>query len=144
MSEKVIALADAFAETVKEFPEIVYLGDPVLRSKTEEVSVEEGRQIGEHLGAVLVRYREKTGVGRGLAAPQIGLSKRVFVTYLEDEVQTYINPEIIFQSEETNFYRELCLSSGTMWADVERSESITMRWTDEKGDKHEKTFDSFL
>ena len=142
--EKVGVLADAFAETVKDFPEIVYLGEPVLRTVTGEVSVEEGKQIGEHLGAILIRYHTKTGIGRGLAAPQIGLSKRVFVTYLEDKVQTYINPEIIWQSEETNFYRELCLSSGTMWADVERPEYIKIRWTDEEGLEHEETFDGFL
>ena len=144
MSKKVRALAVAFLETVEEFPEIVYIGEPVLKLKAVEVPTEEGKKIGERLGQILVRYRERTGIGRGLAAPQIDESVRVFVTYLGDEVQMYINPKITWRSDKVNYYRELCLSSGLVWADVERPESIKMKWTDERGDKQKKVFDGFL
>jgi peptide deformylase len=144
MAKEVIDLAKDFVRVVKEFPEIVFVGDPVLRDKAEEVSVEEGKKIGERLGKVLTRYREEFGMGRGLAAPQIGIGKRVFVTFLDGSVQIYINPEVIERSETTNFYRELCLSSGIMSVDVERPQLITMKWLDENGEEYEQEFDGFL
>jgi len=144
MAEKIISLARVFAQTTEKFPEIVYVGESVLRKKAKETTIEKGKEIGKQLGDVLIRYRKETGIGRGLAAPQIGIGERVFVTFLDEEIQIYINPEIIWKSEETNFYRELCLSSGMMSADVERPQSITMKWFDENGEEHEQTFDGFL
>src|SRR3990167_3879723 len=98
-----------------EFPQFRYAGDPILRQKTEEASLSEGIEIGKSLGEVLVKYRQLVGYGRGLAAPQIGLSKSVFVTFLDGEVQVYINPRLTALSEKQSFYRELCLSSGIIW-----------------------------
>ena len=126
------------------FPDFRFLGDPILRIPSEKVNVEKGREIGERLGDILVKYWKKNGFGRGLAAPQIGESKRVFVTYLKDKIQIYINPEIIWNSDKTNFYREFCLSNGPIWGDIERPASITMRWTDINGEQQEKTVDDFL
>ena len=60
------------------FPDFRFLGDPILRIPSEKVNVEKGREIGERLGDILVKYWKKNGFGRGLAAPQIGESKRVF------------------------------------------------------------------
>ena len=131
--EQLKAKTEQFSRVLDEFPEIRYLGDPVLRTPAEQVELEEGIEIGNKLGSILVRYRNMVGYGRGLAAPQIGLSKAVFVTYLNDQMQIYTNPKIIESSQKQNLYRELCLSSGLMWADVRRSATITMQWTDFKG-----------
>lgn len=144
MRKEVAAKVDLFSRLLKEVPEITYLGDPILRTPTEKTSVEEGKEIGEKLGEVIIKLRSIAGYGRGLAAPQIGIGKSVFVTYLDDKVQIYINPKITKKSKKTNLYKELCLSSGIMAADIERSESITMRWTDENGKEQEKQFDSFM
>ncbi|MDQ3008976.1 MAG: peptide deformylase, partial [bacterium] len=115
-----------------------------LRTPTDDVTVEVGREIGRKLGEILVNYRKIAGIGRGLAAPQIGIAKSVFVTYLDDKLQTYINPKIVVQSDEKNYYRELCLSSGIMWADVERSETITMEWLDESEETHSQEVNGFM
>jgi peptide deformylase len=144
MHEQIAKKVGLFSLLLKEVPEMKYLGDPVLRTPTQDVSVEIGKEIGEKLGEVLLKLRKIAGYGRGLAAPQIGESQSVFVTFVGDKLQTYINPKIINRSEETNFYKELCLSSGIMSADIERPESITMEWTDEKGEKHNEKFDSFM
>lgn len=144
MKEALVERVRGFEQTLEKFPEVRYAGDPVLRKITEEVSVEEGIELGKILGEVLLRYREAVGYGRGFAAPQIGENKAVFVTFVEDQLQTFINPKIIERSEETNFYRELCLSSGIMSADVERSAWIIMEWTDSEGQKHKERFDGFL
>ena len=133
-----------FGKVLHDFPEVRYAGDPVLRQVTEEVTIEEGKALGEKLGKVLIRYREAVGVGRGFAAPQIGENKAVFVTFVDSELHTFINPKITEKSEKTNFYRELCLSSGIMSADTERSEWIIMEWTDVKGQKHKEKVEGFL
>lgn len=133
-----------FEEVLKQIPEFRFIGDPILRSKTKRVSLKEGVKIGKILGKVLVKYRRLAGFGRGLAAPQIGIDKSVFVSYIDDKVQIYINPKIINTSKSKNFYRELCLSSGFTWADVKRPEKIDLEWLDEKGMKQKKNFDSFM
>ena len=106
--------------------------------------LEEGIKIGNSLGEVLMRYRNSVGYGRGFAAPQIGEGKAVFVTFVDNRLQVFINPIIIERSQETNFYRELCLSSGIMAADTERSELIIMEWIDIYGKKHRERFDGLL
>jgi len=133
-----------FNRALNEIPEIKYVGDPILRQQAELVEVPEGVMIGDQLGKVLLRYREVAGVGRGLAAPQIGLNKAVFVTFVDNKLQTFINPKIVDKAQETNFYKELCLSSGIMAADVERPEWVVMEWTDVEGVTHKEKIEGFL
>lgn len=124
-------------------PELKFFGEKPLHSKSEDVDLEEGLLIAQKLKEVVLKYRKITGLGRGVAAPQIGIQKNVFIAYLNDEFKTYINPSITNSSQETNFYRELCMSSSVLWSDVERSESILMKWMDEMGKIQESNFDSF-
>ncbi len=144
MHKQIADKVSLFSLLLKEVPEMRYLGDPVLRTPTQNVSLKKGQEIGEKLGEVLLRLRKIAGYGRGLAAPQIGEDQSVFVTFVNDKLQTYMNPKIINHSEKTNYYKELCLSSGIMSADIERPESITMEWTDEKGKRHNEEFNSFM
>ena len=146
MSKEMEELVVKFEKVLRDFPEVKYAGDPILRQVTEEVTVEEGEILGEKLGKVLIRYREADGYGRGFAAPQIDENKSVFVTFVDGELHTFINPKILEKSEKTNFYRELCLSSGIMSADTERAEwiVIVMEWTDTEGQKHKEKVEGFL
>ena len=132
MSKEIRDLVHKFGETLKDFSEVKYAGDPVLI------------KLGERLGEILMRYRKAVGYGRGFAAPQIGENKSVFVTFVNDKLETFINPKIIESSDQTNFYKELCLSSGIMSADVERPEWIVMEWTDVEGKTHREKIDGFL
>jgi peptide deformylase len=141
---KIIKSVIDFQKTLQNFPEVRYAGDTVLRKVAEEAAIKEGVVIGKQLGEVLIRYRTEVGYGRGFAAPQIGMSKAIFVTFVDDQLQLFINPKITKRSKTTNFYKELCLSSGVMSADTERSEWIIMEWFDEKGEHHSKKFDGFL
>jgi peptide deformylase len=144
MNEKLLERVKGFEETLGKFPEVRYAGDPVLRQPALGVTIEEGIELGILLGEVLLRYRETVGYGRGFAAPQIGENKAVFVTFVENKLQTFINPKIVEKSKETNFYKELCLSSGIMSADVERPSWIIMKWFDVDGQKHQEKIDGFL
>lgn len=129
---------EKFGVIVVTFPEFRYLGNPILRTPCTEASVQEGIDVGQQLGEILIKYRGIVGYGRGLAAPQIGISKSVFVTFLNDQVQTYINPKIVKSSDTKNLYRELCLSSGIVWGDIARPATITMQWTDTSGNPQEQ------
>lgn len=144
MARKIVDLVSNFEKVLQNFPEVSYAGDPILRTKTQEVSLEDGVLLGKKLGEILIRYRKAVGYGRGFAAPQIGENKSVFVTFVNDQLQTFINPKIIDKSKTTNFYRELCLSSGIMAADVERPEWIVMEWIDHNGKKHNERTNDFL
>lgn len=144
MIKEIEGLVTKFGGILKNFPEVRYAGDPILREISQNVTTEEGVAIGLRLGEILMRYRKAVGYGRGFAAPQIGENKAVFVTFVNDQLQTFINPKITDRSDSTNLYRELCLSSGIMSADVERPEWIVMEWTDEKGAEHKEKVDGFL
>lgn len=132
-----------FKTVLEQIPEIRYAGDPVLREPASAVSLDDGLEIAKELEIVLLKYREITGWGRGLAAPQIGIGKSLFVTYLENQIEVFINPKITGTSEATNFYKELCMSVGVMSADVERPSWIEMEWTNSNGVSQSDRFDGF-
>jgi len=72
--------------------------------------------------------------GVGLAAPQVGVSKRFVVVGFEDvEPFVLINPEIIETSLEENVYEEGCLSIPGMYAKVTRPERIKVQAWNERG-----------
>ena len=72
--------------------------------------------------------------GVGLAAPQVGVNKRMFVMdcvkdpELPARPMVLINPEIIWASEDLTTYEEGCLSIPDQYADVERPSEVRVRW----------------
>ena len=93
-------------------------GDPVLRRKAEPVQVidDEIHDICRLMVEVMMREN-----GVGLAAPQIGIPKRIFVLDIADEFHILINPELIELSEEVEETKEGCLSVPGVDAGVARS-----------------------
>jgi peptide deformylase len=87
--------------------------------------------------------------GSGLAAPQVGVLRRVFVMDsakkegVEPKPMVVLNPEIVAASDETKVYEEGCLSIPEIFADVERPAEVTMRWMGLDGEEHEQGFDGF-
>ena len=78
--------------------------------------------------------------GIGLAAVQIGVPKRVIVIDLDQKEGkknpvAYINPKIIWASEEMAVFEEGCLSVPEIWDDVERPARITCEYLDVDGKK---------
>ncbi|MBU6340756.1 MAG: peptide deformylase [Bacteroidetes bacterium] len=88
--------------------------------------------------------------GVGIAAPQIGLSIRLFVIDTEqidrkNDAQkgfkrVFINAEKVEESGEPWNYEEGCLSVPHIRGDVERPDTIRLRWQDENFETHEETF----
>ena len=88
--------------------------------------------------------------GSGLAAPQVGVLKRLFVMDCAKKEgsdapnpMVLVNPEIIARSEDTKVFEEGCLSIPEIYADVERPAEVTMRWLGLDGEEHEQTFGGF-
>lgn len=87
--------------------EIRTYGDPALRRRAEPVeAIDDGvRAICEQMVETMLRAN-----GAGLAAPQIGISKRIIVLDVGGEFHVLINPELIETSDEVEQVTEGCLS----------------------------------
>ena len=93
--------------------------------------------------------------GVGLAAPQIGISLRVFITKptRDSETRVFINPKIISKSEDLSLIEEKskaekekskklegCLSIPKVWGYLKRSKKVTLEYLNEKGIKKTEKF----
>ncbi len=83
--------------------------------------------------------------GIGLAAPQIGVTRRLIVMDCagKDEPprpHVLVNPEIVWRSEETNVHEEGCLSIPGEYAEVERPAEVRVRYLDRDGQAQERHF----
>ena len=130
---------------------IYIYGSEVLRAKAEDIDLNDKEYISN-----LVKDLKETlahADGCGLAAPQIGVSKRALIVdgtgmvdvydYLKDLKRTMINPVIIEESEDENVYSEGCLSIPGIYGDVKRPASITVEYYNEDGEKVTEKFDKF-
>lgn len=126
---------------------IVLMGDPVLREKARPVET-----FDDEL-AVLVRDMFETmyaAEGIGLAAPQIGISRRIFVIDVRDEEdperapRVVINPEIVESSAETDKAPEGCLSIPGIEEVVERPARVRIRAQDVSGEWFELEADELF
>jgi len=101
-------------------------GDPSLRRPAEPVErIDEGiRAICAQMVETMLRAN-----GAGLAAPQIGISKRIIVLDVDGEFHVLINPELIETSEEVEQNPEGCLSVPGVDAPVERSTRAVVEGT---------------
>lgn len=117
------------------------LGDPVLREKCKRVEDPSAPRIQElvsDLEDTLAHWRAKTGYGRGIAAPQIGVLQRViFLRLPGEEPWPMINPEIVRRSPETIVVWDACLSFLSIFMQVERHCEITVRYEDVQGNAQE-------
>lgn len=111
---------------------VLQLGDPLLRQKALPVVDATAREIDalvRDLADTLAHWRSKTGYGRGIAAPQLGVLQRViFLKLPEANPWPLINPEIIKRSEEKIIVWDACLSFLSIFMQVERHREITVRY----------------
>lgn len=122
---------------------IIAYGNPLLRKVAKEISPSY-EKLTELIATMYETMEVSDGVG--LAAPQIGLSIRLFVidaTAMEEDYpeaanfkHTFINPTIIEESGEEWFFNEGCLSVPGLREDVSRKSTIKIKYYDEKF--HEK------
>jgi peptide deformylase len=119
--------------------EVLQLGDPALREVAEPVelpSLPEVATLITDLRDTLAHWRKTTGYGRAIAAPQIGVRKRVVFLNL-GEPQPMINPAIVERSEETVVVWDACLSFLFVFCQVVRHREVKVRYQDLEGAWHE-------
>ena len=117
--------------------DIVLMGDPVLRTEADPVEI-----FDEELRA-LVRDMFETmylAEGIGLAAPQVGVSRRVLVVDLRREDQpdrrvALVNPRVVWASDETDKQPEGCLSIPGLEEVVERPWAVRIEGFDPEGNE---------
>jgi peptide deformylase len=111
-----------------------YYGDPVLRKKAEPVEGVDPELQELIEGMFDTMYRER---GIGLAAPQVGVSRRVFVVDVEGEgvertKLALVNPRMV-RAAGSMVGEEGCLSIPGIHADVKRHAEVTFQALDENG-----------
>lgn len=118
--------------------------DPRLKKLCEPVTevTDEIRKLADDMLATMY-----DAPGVGLAAPQVGVLKRLFVMDCVKEndaapdPMVLINPEVSWISDETNVYEEGCLSIPEQYAEVTRPKEVRMKWLGLDGQMHEEQFD---
>ena len=131
----------------------IYLyGQPVLRKEAEEVEPDYP-ELNQLIADMYETMQQSDGVG--LAAPQIGLSKRLIVIdadVLKESFPelagvrlTLINPELdIIEDGKKVTREEGCLSIPGLSEPVARFEKVKLNWLDENFNEHEQVFEGFL
>ncbi len=149
---------------------LVTTPDPILNNVARPVT-DFDKKLKETLGSMEQALRiTQDPIGVGLAAPQVGLSLRIFQMRPDEksQVRSFINPKIVRISEETSDYisqsgkkkkaieegripppkgkrlLEGCLSIPNIWGYVQRKKEVTLAFQDADGNKHEQVFSGFL
>ena len=130
---------------------IVKMGDPTLAIKSASVTDFNDNELKNHVSNMIDTMRHYQGVG--LAAPQIGLAKRIVVLEVAHnkrypqagtiELDILINPKILSLSEQTDSDWEGCLSLPGMRGLVTRSNSIDYEAYNMKGELLQMTVHGF-
>lgn len=118
---------------------ILVAPDPRLKAKARAVEKVDA-EIRQLMDDMMETMHDANGIG--LAAPQVGVSKRVLVMDIsrEDEAPSPIfmaNPEIVWASETENPHEEGCLSLPEQYAEVVRPESVRVRYLDHENEIRE-------
>ena len=120
---------------------VVYYPDDPLTKKAAPVKKFD-RKLEELVGNMIETMREYKGVG--LAAPQVGLKKRLFVLQENAESETlyFINP-VIEEMEGSDVDEEGCLSMPEIFGDVSRATHIRLTAQDLEGKAYEMEAEGF-
>jgi peptide deformylase len=130
----------------------IYLyGAQVLRNENVEADLNDKEGLMKLLDDM--KDTLKVADGCGLAAPQVGVNKRVVIVdgreltesydYLKDFFRVMINPVVLEESEETCEFSEGCLSVPGVYAEVRRPSKIKVEYYNENLEKVVEEFDRF-
>lgn len=125
---------------------IITIPDPVLRKISDPVERVDDAVV-KLLDDMLETMYAAPGVG--LAAIQVGIPKRILVLDVADDGEekspiAMINPEIVGLGTKTRLYEEGCLSIPDVRVEIERPETVTVRYIDRHGKVQELSADGLL
>ena len=136
---------------------IVTVPNPVLTTPAKKV-----KKIDRKINSVITRMmkallNQDNPKGVGLAAPQIGLSYRIFITHptSSSKIEVFLNPEIVWKSEtlveieraekedkkslKNDKKLEGCLSIPNVWGHLKRANAVRLKYLDGQGNSQENT-----
>lgn len=111
---------------------ILLLGNPALYQVSSPVTEEDYTALPEiikDLHDTLVAFRKKYGAGRAIAAPQIGVQKRILYMYIDHPV-VFINPRLEFPDSEQMEVLDDCMSFPNLLVKVLRYKRCIIHYTD--------------
>lgn len=117
--------------------EILLLGNPRLYEVSEPVKKDEldkMKDVVDDLHDTLMDFRKRYGVGRAVAAPQIGVMKRLVYMYITEPV-VFINPELSQKSKDMIVVWDDCMSFPDLLVKVRRHKTCAVAYHDLAGDK---------
>ncbi len=124
---------------MKQLKDLLLLGDPRLYEVCPPITPSELDQVHgwvADLHQVMEEIRAKYHFGRAIAAPQLGIMKRLVYMNMDEPV-IFINPEIHDPSEETFELWDDCMSFPHLLVRVRRHRSLTLRYFDINWQKQE-------
>ncbi|MEM6377637.1 MAG: peptide deformylase [Bacteroidota bacterium] len=112
--------------------EIKLLGDPILYEQCSPVQASELPDLQatvDQMARLVLEFRAKYGAGRAIAAPQVGVLKRLVVLNIDEPVAMY-NPELFDGSEEKMELWDDCMSFPNLLVRLQRHRRIKLRFRD--------------
>lgn len=122
---------------------ILLLGDPALYDVCENVTEQELLllpRLEEDLRDTLLAFRRKTGAGRAIAAPQIGVKKRVIYRHLDTPV-LFVNPRLVFPDGELYEVLDDCMSFPDLLVRVMRHRRCVIHYRDAQWNERTMAFE---
>ncbi len=115
---------------------ILQLGDPMLREVSAAVVNRDSlAQVLNDLRDTLHEFQRTHGFGRGISAVQIGVLERIIYMEIDGRSHSFINPEFEYMSEGKFRLWDDCFSFPNLLVWLERSETVSVRYTDERGNR---------
>ena len=126
--------------------EVLLLGNPKLYEVSQIVKQDELISLKEVVGDLhdtLIDFREKYGAGRAIAAPQIGVMKRLIYMYIDSPV-VFINPELTEKSQDMMLVWDDCMCFPDLLVKVERHQTCTISYRDTEWNAQKMRLDGDL
>ncbi|MCP1382071.1 peptide deformylase [Runella salmonicolor] len=128
---------------MKTLADLLLLGDPRLYETCSPILPEEKPLVKgwvADLHNVMQEVRAKYGFGRAIAAPQLGIMKRLIYMNIDKPV-VFINPELTHLSDEMFELWDDCMSFPNLLVKVKRHKSLTIKYLDENWQSREWIMD---
>ena len=119
---------------------ILLLGNPDLYKISEEIKQNELESLSStvtDLHDTLMDFRARYGVGRGIAAPQIGVFKRLVYMHIDNKPLVYINPLLHDTSKEMIELWDDCMSFPEILVKVRRHKTVRINYRDLDWQEHD-------
>jgi len=119
--------------------EILQLGNPQLYKVSDDVTPSDNDSLPiiiQDLHDTMMEFRKKYGVGRAIAAPQIGIMKRIIYMHIEKPV-VFLNPILKDLSNEMIELWDDCMCFPDLLVRVKRHRRCTIQYTDQDWVRHE-------